>query len=93
MGLPLGAAKYNSLLQGAASLDRLGTTAIGQAHEANLLIPRSVKTSQYRVRQCVHEGKPWATIRSRVNPITVQCKVGKCCSVSFKLFLCVKMTL
>jgi len=27
MGSPLGAAKYNSLLQGAASLDRLGTTA------------------------------------------------------------------
>jgi len=26
MGSPLGAAKYNSLLQGAASLDRLGTT-------------------------------------------------------------------
>jgi len=30
MGSPLGAAKYNSLLQGAASLDRLGTTVIGQ---------------------------------------------------------------
>ena len=29
MGSPLGAAKYNSLLQGAASLDRLGTTALG----------------------------------------------------------------
>jgi len=28
MGSPLGAAKYNSLLQGAASLDRLGTTAL-----------------------------------------------------------------
>jgi len=28
MGSPLGAAKYNSLLQGAASLDRLGTTGI-----------------------------------------------------------------
>jgi len=27
MGSPLGAAKYNSRLQGAASLDRLGTTA------------------------------------------------------------------
>jgi len=27
MGSPLGAAKYNSLLQDAASLDRLGTTA------------------------------------------------------------------
>jgi len=26
MGSPLGAAKYNSLLQGATSLDRLGTT-------------------------------------------------------------------
>jgi len=30
MGSPLGAAKYNSLLQGAASLDRLGTTALEQ---------------------------------------------------------------
>ena len=29
MGSPLGAAKYNSLLQGAANLDRLGTTAVG----------------------------------------------------------------
>jgi len=28
MGTPLGAAKYNSLLQGAASLDRLGTTGL-----------------------------------------------------------------
>jgi len=28
MGSPLGAAKYNSLLQGAASLDRLGTTVL-----------------------------------------------------------------
>jgi len=28
MGSPLGAAKYISLLQGAASLERLGTTAI-----------------------------------------------------------------
>jgi len=31
MGSPLGAAKYNSLLQGAASLDRLGTTALDSA--------------------------------------------------------------
>ena len=30
MGLPLGAAKYNSLLQGAASLDRLGTTGLAK---------------------------------------------------------------
>jgi len=29
MGSPLGAAKYNSLLQGAANPDRLGTTALG----------------------------------------------------------------
>ena len=29
MGSPLGAAKYNSLLQGAASLDRLEATALG----------------------------------------------------------------
>jgi len=36
------------------------------------------KTPQYRVRKCVHEGKPRATNRSRVNPITVQCKVGNC---------------
>jgi len=50
---------------------------IGQAHEANLRIPCSVKTLQYRVRKCVHVGKPRATNRSRVNPITVQCKVGK----------------
>jgi len=28
MGSPLGAANYNSLLQGAASLDRLGTTGL-----------------------------------------------------------------
>jgi len=28
MGSPLGAAKYNSLLQGATSLDRLGTTGL-----------------------------------------------------------------
>jgi len=40
------------------------------------LIPCSVKTPQYRVRKCVHEGKPRATNHSRVNPITVQCKVG-----------------
>jgi len=25
---------------------------------------------QYRVRKCVHEGKPRATNRSRVNPLT-----------------------
>jgi len=31
MGSPLGAAKYNSLLQGAASLDRLGTTDVNNA--------------------------------------------------------------
>jgi len=30
MGSPLGAAKYNSLLQGAASLDRLGTTDLNE---------------------------------------------------------------
>jgi len=40
------------------------------------LSPCSVKTPQYRVRKCVHEGKPRATNRSRVNPMTVQCKVG-----------------
>jgi len=28
MGSPLGAANYNSLLQGAASLERLGTTGV-----------------------------------------------------------------
>ena len=32
MGSPLGAAKYNSLLQGAASLDRLGTTGLEGLH-------------------------------------------------------------
>jgi len=52
--------------------------AIGQSHEANLWIPCSVKTIQYRVRKSVHEGKPWATNRSRVNAITVQCEVGNC---------------
>jgi len=31
MGSPLGVAKYNSLLQGAASPDRLGTTDLEQA--------------------------------------------------------------
>ena len=41
------------------------------------LSPSSVKTPEYRVRKCVHYGKPRATNRSRVNPITVQCKVGK----------------
>jgi len=41
--------------------------------------PCSVKTTQYRVRKCIHEGKPRATNRSRVNPITVQCKVGNHC--------------
>jgi len=49
---------------------------IGQEHEANLRVACSVKTLQYRVRKCVHESKPRAT-RSRVNPITVQCKLGK----------------
>jgi len=29
MGSPLGAANFNSLLQGAASLERLGTTELG----------------------------------------------------------------
>jgi len=41
------------------------------------LSPCSVKTPRYRVRKCVHEGKLRATNRSRVNPITVQCKVGE----------------
>jgi len=31
MGSPLGAAKYNSLLKGVASLDRLGTTGLDDA--------------------------------------------------------------
>jgi len=31
IGSPLGAAKYNSLLQGAASLDRLGTPDIDRS--------------------------------------------------------------
>ena len=42
------------------------------------LSPCSIKTTQYRVRKCVHESKPRATNRSRVNPITVQCNVGNC---------------
>ena len=42
------------------------------------LNPCSVKTPQHRVHTCVHKGKPKATNRSRVNPITVQCKVGNC---------------
>ena len=50
---------------------------ICQEHVANHGVPGSVKTPQYRVRKCVHEGKPRATNRSRVNPIAVQCKVGK----------------
>ena len=33
MGSPLGAAKYNYLLQGAASLDRLGTTALKRSEK------------------------------------------------------------
>jgi len=52
--------------------------AIGQPHEANLQVPCSVKTPQYPVRKCVHKGKPRATNRSRVKPITVQCKAGNC---------------
>jgi len=49
---------------------------LGQSHEANLRIPCSAKTPQYRVRKRVHEGKPRATNCSRGNQITVQCKVG-----------------
>ena len=40
--------------------------------------PAATGLPQYRVRKCVHEGKPRGTNRSRVNPITVQCKVGNC---------------
>jgi len=55
--------------------------------------PCNVNTRQYRVRKCVHEGKPKATNRSCVNPITVQCKVGKCyslpvCFYDFPAFFC-----
>jgi len=34
--------------------------------------------TQYRVRKCIHEGKPKMTNRSHVNLMTVQYKVGKC---------------
>jgi len=40
MGSPLGAAKYNSLLQGAASLDRLGTTGLDQCTSNKVLFYR-----------------------------------------------------
>ena len=47
---------------------------LSQYHRPNprskSLSPCSVKTPQYRVRKCVHEGKPRVTNRSRVNPIT-----------------------
>ena len=39
MGSPLGAAKYNSLLQGAASLDRLGTTGLESDSARNSIHP------------------------------------------------------
>ena len=43
MGSPLGAAKYNSLLQGAASLDRLGTTGLyGSSSDTRLFAKRNV---------------------------------------------------
>jgi len=44
MGSPLGAAKYNSLLQGAASLDRLGTTDL--AAPSHIYAPPRVETGQ-----------------------------------------------
>ena len=47
---------------------------LSQYHRPNprskSLSPCSAETPQYRVRKCVHEGKPRATNRSRVNPIT-----------------------
>ena len=57
MGSPLGAAKYNSLLQGAASLDRLGTTglrfrlqtSVGMK-EKRLAVCFASKTRNYFVR-------------------------------------------
>ena len=54
---------------------------LSQYHRSNPrskpLSPCSVKTSQYRVRKCVHEGKPRATIRLRVNPITSAVQSGQ----------------
>jgi len=54
------------------------------------LSPCSVKTPQYRVCKRVHEGKPRVTNRSRVNPITVQCKVGNCHSswIAYHMLCC-----
>jgi len=47
---------------------------LSQYHRPNprskSLSPCGLKTPQYRVRKCVHESKPRATNRSRVNPIT-----------------------
>jgi len=43
------------------------------------LRPCSVKTPQYWVCKCVHKSKSRVTNRSCVNPVTVQCKVGKWC--------------
>jgi len=57
-------------------------TQLSQYHRPSArsksLSPCSVKTPQYRIRKCVHEGRPRARNRSRVNPITVQYKVGNC---------------
>jgi len=41
MGSPLGAAKYNSLLQGAASLDRLGTTALAAPDHRSAVVEQT----------------------------------------------------
>ena len=47
MGSPLGAAKYNYLLQGAASLDRLGTTGLKKQTLRNSIEPMASSSSVY----------------------------------------------
>jgi len=61
MGSPLGAAKYNSLLQGAASLDRLGTTAANT--QANIMHRHSTLP-----KNCVQE-IPVAQKDVQMNPV------------------------
>ena len=64
-------------------LPRLSQYHGPSAHSKSLSLCR-VKTLQYRVRKCAHEGRLRVTNRSRVNPITMQCKVGKCYRVAEK---------
>ena len=55
MGSPLGDAKYNSLLQGAASLDTLGTTDLDVPRNTYDYTPR-VEPGRIRGRPCFEHG-------------------------------------